>query len=493
MYCISNKSKYRALKIQEFVEEDGSVVIGAMREYLFLKFFPKHPNVLRAKRSWRVHRNIFTLMPLYTTTLTTLVKNELPFQDFLFVLRQVCNGVKAMHDQTWLHRDLKLENILVDAELGVAVADFNLVRWACGDDAEEKNSKWFRGSATTHVCTLWTRAPEVVLNDIIGEHRCEYGKEFDMFSLGSTFLSMLVGDYVFGNLVKGEGSTDLIRYITALLSILGTNASIDKLYGSFAEGMPDITMKKTRIREMFLKHSSYSPEEIDCVLTLILGLLDPYPQERWTWKQVEEWFSVINVPTRWSEKTNMFLQVIKGTTKTSKPTKPFLLNIKDLLPYRKGPTLSQTSFWNLCGVSNIPPFITCEVLRIKQSTAFSVQESQALLFLMDCLHNYSGEVICGQISYINPDDVWEVAQNAPQFDLETFAIGVSLRKAPFKLCCFATELAITGKCEDPDKIGDSKLIYLSTSAPFFSNYGSLWKSQAMLRQTWCRLVTLNMA
>jgi hypothetical protein len=101
--------------------------------------------------------------------------------------------------------------------------------------------------------------------------------------------------------------------------------------------------------------------------------------------------------------------------------------------------------------------------------------------------------VCGQISYINPDDIWQVARNAPSFDQKILALGVSLRKTPFKICCLATELAITGKCEDTEKLGDSKLIYLSTSAAFFSNYGSLWKSQALLRQTWCRLVTLNMA
>lgn len=464
-----------------------------MREYLFFRLFGKHPNILRAKRSWRVNKNIFTLMPLYATTLTYLVRNELPFQDFLYILRQVCNGVKAMHDQTWLHRDIKLENILVDAELGVAVADFNLVRWACGDDSTEKSTKWFREHATTHVCTLWTRAPEVVLNEIKGEYRCEYGKEFDMFSLGSTFLSMLVGDYVFGNLIKGGGSTELIRYITALFSILGTNDKIGELYGSFATNMPEYTMKKTRICEMFLKHSKYTEEEIDGVLTLILGLLHPHPEDRWTWKDVDEWFSTINVPTQWTEKTSMLLHVMKGVTKTSKSVKPFLIGETQSPLYRKGVTLPQQNFWNLCGVSNIPPFITCEILRIKQSNAFSVQESQSLLFLLDCLHNYSGNVVCGQISYINPDDIWEVARNAPSFDQKILALGVSLSKTPFKLCCLATELAITGKCEDTEKLGDSKLIYLSTSAAFFSNYGSLWKSQALLRQTWCRLVTLNMA
>jgi serine/threonine protein kinase len=430
-------------------------------------------------------------MPLYATTLTTLVKNDLPFQDLLFILRQVCNGVKAMHDQLWLHRDIKLENILVDPDLGVVVADFNLVRWACGE-VEEKSPKWFRENATTHVCTLWTRAPEVVFNEIKGEHRCEYGKEFDMFSLGSTFISMLVGDYVFGNLIKGGGSTDLIRYITALFSVLGTNAEIGELYGSFAQGMPEFTMKKTRICELFLKQSKYSAEEIDSILDLILGLLHPHPKHRWTWKEVEEWFLTKNVPTHWSEKTNMLLHIVKGVTKTTKPTRPFLIDSKNSV-YRKGPTLPQPNFWNLCGVSNIPPFITCEILRIRQANSFSVQESQALLFLFDCLHNYSGEVVCGQISYINPDDIWEVASHASLFDLNNLTLGLSLRKSPFKLCCLATELAITGKCEEPEKIGDSKLIYLSTSAAFFSNYGSLWKSQSQLRQTWCRLVTLNMA
>ena len=435
-------------------------------------------------------------MPLYASTLTQLVKNNLPFQDFIFVLRQVCNGIKAMHEQTWLHRDIKLENILVDAELGVAVADFNLVRWASDEDVVGKKS-WFRQNSTTHVCTLWTRAPEVVLSEIKGDHRCEYGKEFDMFSLGSTFLSMLVGDYVFGNKVKGGGSTELIRYVTSFFSLLGTNAKISELYGAFTEGMPDYSFGKIRLCEMFLKTSKYSTEEVNCLLTIILGLIHPHPQERWTWVDVENWFSSVEVPSTWTEQTQKFLCATKEVTKTSKMEKKHIISDEKMHPqqiiYRKGPTLSKTHFWNLCGVSNIPPFITCEILRIKHSKELSVQESQSLLFLLDCLHNYSGDVVCGQISYISPDDIWEVARSATPFDLNTLKLGISLRKTPFKLCCLATELSITGKCEDPEKLADSKLIYLSTSSAFFSNYGSLWKSQTQLRQTWFRLLTLNLA
>lgn len=491
MYCIANSSKYRALKVQEFIETDGSVVSGAMREYLFFRFFTPHPNVLTAKKSWRVKKNIYTLMPLYATTLTSLIKNDLPFCDFIYFLRHVCNGVKAMHDQSWLHRDLKMENILVDVK-GVAIADFNLVRWACGEESLE-SPKWFRENATSHICTLWTRAPEVVLAEIQGKSRCEYGKEFDMFSLGSTFLAALVGDYVFGNLIKSTGSTDLIQYLTAFLDIMGTNTDIDKIYGTLTEGMPEFALRKNRIRDIILK-PRYPPDELNYILSLIVGLLHPNPKERWTWTNVEAWFSTLDVPKTWSKKTVDTLTIIKTATLTKKyGKKPFDIEIPDSAVYRKGATLAKESFWNLCGISNIPPFITCEILRIKHDQAFSIQESQALLFILDCIHNYSGEVLCGQISYINPEDIWEVASKALPFHLPTLSLGVSLKKAPFKLCCLATELAITGKCEDPNKLEDSKLIYLSSSAPYFANYGSLWKSQAALRQTWFRLLTLNLA
>ncbi len=474
------------------MENDGSVVVGALREYLFFRYFKPHPNVLATKKSWKVKNSIYTLMPLYTTTLTTLVKS-LCFNDFLFVLRSVCNGVKAMHDQQWLHRDIKLENILVDVR-GIVVADFNLVRWAYGEDTET-SPKWFRQNATTHICTLWTRAPEVVLAEIQGKHRCEYGREFDMFSLGATFLSMLVGDYVFDNVSKGHGSTDLIRYITAYFDIIGTTKEIDKLYGAFTEGMPEFHLQETRMNDIIRAHNpKYTPEETSLALKLIFGLLHPDPKSRWTWTQVEEWFSTVSVPSAWSQKSVQALSTLKCTIKTKKYNRYNIdIGHTEKVTYKKSLVLTKESFWNLCGVSNIPPFITCEILRLKSQEAYSVQESQCLLFLLDCIHNYSGETLSGQISYVSPEDIWAIASNAPLFDASTIALGVSLRKSPFKLCCLATELAVTGKCENPEKLEDSKLIYLSTSAPFFANYGSLWKSQAPLRQTWFRLLSLNLA
>jgi hypothetical protein len=314
-----------------------------------------------------------------------------------------------------------------------------------------------------------------------------------MFSLGSTFLAVLVGDYVFGNLVKSMGSNDLIQYLTAYLDIMGTNADINKLYGSFTEGMPEFNLRRNRVYDVMQK-PRYQVDEMNYILTLILGLLHPNPKERWTWKEVEEWFSRLDVPTQWSKKTLDVLNTIKCVTLTKKHNrKPFEFETPDSTVYRKGATLSKESFWNLCGVSNIPPYIACEILRVKHDRAFSVHESQALLFLLDCIHNYSGEIVCGQISYISAEDIWEVASKSTPFNLSTLSLGVSLKKAPFKLCCLATELAITGKCEDPSKLEDSKLIYLSTSAPYFANYGTVWKSQAALRQTWFRLLTLNMA
>ncbi|KAJ9568022.1 hypothetical protein OSB04_003988 [Centaurea solstitialis] len=88
--------------------------------------------------------------------------------------RQILHGLKYLHDQSVVHRDVKCANILVDANGSVKLADFGLAKATKLNDV-----KSCKGTA------FWM-APEVV-----NQKSCGYGLAADIWSLGCTVLEML--------------------------------------------------------------------------------------------------------------------------------------------------------------------------------------------------------------------------------------------------------------------------------------------------------------
>ena len=63
-----------------------------------------------------------------TTSLYSYLKSKaqrrLPEEEVKRVFRQVVEGVKYMHSLNIVHRDLKLENILLDENKNIKIIDF---------------------------------------------------------------------------------------------------------------------------------------------------------------------------------------------------------------------------------------------------------------------------------------------------------------------------------------------------------------------------------
>lgn len=89
-------------------------------------------------------------------------------------MHQLVKGIKYCHSHRVLHRDLKPQNLLIDKEGNLKLADFGLAR-AFGVPLR----------AYTHeVVTLWYRAPEILLG---GK---QYSTGVDMWSVGCIFAEM---------------------------------------------------------------------------------------------------------------------------------------------------------------------------------------------------------------------------------------------------------------------------------------------------------------
>lgn len=79
---------------------------------------------------------------------------------------QLLKGLSAMHQKGILHRDLKAANLLVSKRGVLKIADFGLSRLSAklGEAG---------GVLTPQVCTLWYRAPELLLAGC-GSHSASY-------------------------------------------------------------------------------------------------------------------------------------------------------------------------------------------------------------------------------------------------------------------------------------------------------------------------------
>ncbi|XP_023944840.2 cyclin-dependent kinase 2 isoform X1 [Bicyclus anynana] len=172
-----------ALKKIKLENEPEGVPSTALREISVLRDL-KHPAVVELLDVVVADNKLFLVfefLHMDLKKLMELTKGPLKLDLVKSYLQQLLEGLAYCHAQRVLHRDLKPQNLLVDTDGHIKLADFGLAR-----------AFSIPVRAYTHeVVTLWYRAPEILLGTKF------YSTSVDVWSLACIFAEMVSGKTLF--------------------------------------------------------------------------------------------------------------------------------------------------------------------------------------------------------------------------------------------------------------------------------------------------------
>ncbi|CAM9164178.1 unnamed protein product [Ectocarpus fasciculatus] len=115
------------------------------------------------------------------------------------LLRQLLEILAFIHDNKYVHRDIKCSNLLIDNNLQLKLADFGLARRLSEVPAD----------LTNRVITLWYRPPELLLG------ATRYGPSVDCWGVGCIFAELIIGKPLFPTKVE-------LEQLEAIFKVCGT-------------------------------------------------------------------------------------------------------------------------------------------------------------------------------------------------------------------------------------------------------------------------------
>ncbi len=153
--------------------------LNEVRNEINMQWACRHPNIVSLREAFLTETQIAIVMDYMDGTLTTTLGRNMPFSEdhIAYVCKNMFTGLSFMHSRCRLHRDIKSDNILVDLDGSVKIADFG---FAVNLSMEEEK----RASV---VGTPYWMAPEVIRGS-------EYDGKVDIWSTGITAIEMAEGE-----------------------------------------------------------------------------------------------------------------------------------------------------------------------------------------------------------------------------------------------------------------------------------------------------------
>lgn len=271
-----------ALKKVKMEKEREGFPLTSLREINILLSF-HHPSIVDVKEVvvGSSLDSIFMVMEYMEHDLKALMETmKQPFSqsEVKCLMLQLLEGVKYLHDNWVLHRDLKTSNLLLNNQGELKICDFGLAR-QYGSPLKPY----------THlVVTLWYRAPELLFG------AKQYSTAIDMWSLGCIMAELLSKEPLF----NGKNEFDQLDKI---FRILGTPN--ETIWPGFSK-LPGVKMNYVKhqynmLRKKFPATSfTGSPVLSDAGFDLLNRLLTYDPEKRITAEAAlnHEWFREVPLP-----------------------------------------------------------------------------------------------------------------------------------------------------------------------------------------------------
>jgi len=170
-------NKFLALKRIRLETEEEGVPSTAIREISLLKELSRHPNIVRLHDVVHSDQKLYLVFEFLEQDLKKYM-DSVPVVNMPLVksyVYQLIRGIDYCHSHRVLHRDLKPQNLLIDKQGDLKLADFGLAR-AIGIPVR---------TYTHEVVTLGYRAPEILLG------AKQYSTPVDVWSIGCIMAEMI--------------------------------------------------------------------------------------------------------------------------------------------------------------------------------------------------------------------------------------------------------------------------------------------------------------